>query len=283
MSDRNVEVLGSPGFLVSLFVLLLNDFVLKEQFHSALTGKLSDFAGLFAFPLFWAAFFSRRKSFIYLLTAVLFVFWKSVYSQPLIEGWNSLPFFSIARTVDYTDFAALVVLPFSYAYSRRPFYFRVQYPALCSIAIISLFAFTATQFSQKVPYANEYQFQTSKKELMVRMSHLPANEVLSSFWETETFKVEFEWCQITATVNIREQENHSVLALQEMDYRCMGEFDKQKMLENFEKEFIDKLREEPVKKSSKIREIYEVSPPTSSYSPSPTPEARSSPDAPKRP
>ncbi|MEA2205146.1 MAG: hypothetical protein QOE77_1922 [Blastocatellia bacterium] len=271
MSDKNVEILASPGFLVSLFVLLLNDFILKEQFHSVLTGKLSDFAGLFVFPLFWAAFLPRRKSLIYLLTAFLFIFWKSAYSQPLIEVWDNLPFFSIARTVDYSDFAALVVLPFSYAYGRRPFYFRMQYPALCSIAIVSLFAFTATQFSQKVPYANEYQFQTSKKELMVRMSHLPANKVLSSFWEAETFKVHFESCQIAATVNIRERDKQTVLALQEMDYRCMGEFDKQKMLETFEKEFIDKLREEPVKKSSKVVEIYEASPPSSPHSPSPTP------------
>jgi len=41
---------------------------------------------------------------------LLFVFWKSTYSQSAIDGWNSLPFFDIARTVDYGDLWALLVL-----------------------------------------------------------------------------------------------------------------------------------------------------------------------------
>src|SRR5687768_8712248 len=101
MSDRNLHILASPAFLISLVLLLLNDFVFKPQFHNGVTGKLSDFAGLFAFSLFWTAFFPRRKTFICLSTALLFVFWKSTYSQSAIDGWNSLPFFDIARTVDY--------------------------------------------------------------------------------------------------------------------------------------------------------------------------------------
>ena len=47
MTDRSVHILGSPGFLVGLLLLLSNDFVFKEQFHNGFTGKLSDFAGLF--------------------------------------------------------------------------------------------------------------------------------------------------------------------------------------------------------------------------------------------
>jgi len=68
-----------------LSLLLSNDFVFKEQFHNGFTDKLSDFAGLFVFSLFWIAFFPRHKRFICISTAVLFVFWKSAYSQFLLK------------------------------------------------------------------------------------------------------------------------------------------------------------------------------------------------------
>ena len=64
MTDRKLNILASPGFVISLLLLLLNDFVFKTQFHNQLTGKLSDFAGVSAFSLFWAAFFPRRKTLI---------------------------------------------------------------------------------------------------------------------------------------------------------------------------------------------------------------------------
>ena len=51
MTDRSFQILGSPGFLIGLSLLLTNDFVLKEQFHNGFTGKLSDFAGLFVFSI----------------------------------------------------------------------------------------------------------------------------------------------------------------------------------------------------------------------------------------
>ena len=37
--------------LLAIGLLVLNDHVLKDAFHNALTGKLSDFAGMAFFPL----------------------------------------------------------------------------------------------------------------------------------------------------------------------------------------------------------------------------------------
>src|SRR5687768_13714190 len=185
MTDRSFHILGSPGFVSGLFLLLLNDFVLKEQFHNGLTGKLSDFAGLFVFPLFWSAFFPRRKALIYVSSAALFVFWKSVYSQFLIEGWNSLPFFGIERTVDYSDLWALLILPLSYSYSNISSEVHVPNKLLYVIAVVSIVAFTATQFSQKFSYSNQYEFQTSRKELLERISRLPKDGVTDFFWKEE--------------------------------------------------------------------------------------------------
>src|SRR5687768_980006 len=52
MSQRPAgALLFHPLTLVSVLVLVLNDHYLKAAFPSALTGKLSDFAGMFAAPL----------------------------------------------------------------------------------------------------------------------------------------------------------------------------------------------------------------------------------------
>lgn len=51
-------------------------FFLKPWLANGFTGKLSDFAGLFAFPFFWAALVPRWRVAIYLGTAVAFTIWK---------------------------------------------------------------------------------------------------------------------------------------------------------------------------------------------------------------
>lgn len=258
MTVRSFHILGSPGFVTGLLLLLLNDFVFKEQFHNALTGKLSDFAGLFVFPLFWSAFFPRRKALIYVSTAVLFVFWKSGYSQFLIEGWNNLPFFGIHRTVDYSDLWALLVLPLSYLYSDVSSVVHVPRRLIYVIAIVSVVAFTATQYNHKVSFNNQYQFETSKKELLKRMSRLPQHDVHDSFWEGEAFEITFDDCNGRAIVTLQERDNQSVITVTEIDWRCPFKPRQEKMREYFEKEFINKLREEPVSQSPEIYFIWSL-------------------------
>jgi len=188
VTERSFRVLGSPGFLIGLSLLLLNDFVFKEHMHNWFTGKLSDFAGLFVFSLFWLAFFPRHKTFVCVSTAILFVFWKSAYSEFLIDGWNRLPFFEINRTVDYTDLWALLIVPVSYFYSNTSFRVFVSRRFIHAIAIVSVVAFTATQFSRKASFNNQYQFQSSRKQLIERISRLPKNEVSDSFREGDAFE-----------------------------------------------------------------------------------------------
>ena len=269
MTDRSSHLLGSPGFVCGLLLLLLNDFVFKEQFHNALTGKLSDFAGLFVFPLFWSAFFPRRKAVIYVSSAVLFVFWKSASSQFLIEGWNSLPFFGIQRTVDYTDLWALLILPLSYLYSNVSFAVHVPRRLIYAIAVVSIVAFTATQFSYKLSFNNPYQFQMSKRQLLERMSRMPKYEVHDSFWEGDLYEISFDDCNDRSTVTLQERDNQAVITLTEMHFRCPSKPTQDEMRQFFEKEFINKLREESVSKSAKVVSIWSSSIPSSSNTPSP--------------
>lgn len=259
----------SPGFLAGLCLLLLNDFLLKQQFHNELTGKLSDFAGLFILPLFLAAFFPRFKISFYIFTAVSFIFWKSIYSQSTIDYWNSLPLFPVERTADYSDLFALLVLPLSYVYGLSRPKIAKRHASIYLIAVVSLFAFTATSYSQKTAYDNEYYFQVSKKELVERMSLLPTHEVMPQFWKADVFEISFDSCTGSASVTVSEKDNQSFIKLTMIDYRCPSGGDKQEMLAYFEKEFIARLREKPVTKSSQVDYIWPSSPSNNSLTPTP--------------
>ena len=102
-------------FLASIFLLLLNDLYLKYEYHNYLTGKISDFAGLFAFPYFFSCFFPKKAKQIYVISGVLFVIWKSQFSQPIFDFAHSYGI-GINRTVDYSDLISLLILPISYKY-----------------------------------------------------------------------------------------------------------------------------------------------------------------------
>jgi uncharacterized protein YqcC (DUF446 family) len=171
MINNPLKIFLSPFFIFSLFLLLLNDFFLKQQFHNFLTGKLSDFAGLFVFPLFFAAFFPKRKSAIYISTAIFFIFWKSPLSQSLIDFWNSVIYFKIWRVVDYTDLLALSVLPLSYFYfetqtqKQKTFSISFAKRAFASfIVLLSVFAFTATTLvkDRSISLEREYNINLDK-------------------------------------------------------------------------------------------------------------------------
>ena len=54
LSARSTRLLH-PAFLIGLGLLIANDWLFKPMFHNALTGKLSDVAGIFAFAYFWCA------------------------------------------------------------------------------------------------------------------------------------------------------------------------------------------------------------------------------------
>lgn len=91
----------SIGFILALTILLLNDFYFKIYYGNWLTGKLSDFAGLFVFPLFWTILFPKLKDKIYFASAIIFIYWKTVYSETLLEIINQLSIIKLNRVVDF--------------------------------------------------------------------------------------------------------------------------------------------------------------------------------------
>jgi hypothetical protein len=146
MLKNKSHLINSYWFLTGLFLLLLNDLVLKAHFGNWFTGKLSDFAGLFIFPIFFTALFPSQKKTIFVLTAILFALWKSSLSQPFIDTWNANAWITIDRVVDPSDLLGLLALPLAFLLeSRRDKlkHLRIQ-PILPFL--LSTFAFAATSY-----------------------------------------------------------------------------------------------------------------------------------------
>lgn len=118
----SLRCLSHPFALLSIGVLLLNDHVFKHTAPSVLTGKLSDFAGLFFFPFLLAVFIGllldrfnssprRVGKIAFAITIVWFTLIKtSPFTNTLMV--NILEhFLGTAQIVrDPTDLIALVVL-----------------------------------------------------------------------------------------------------------------------------------------------------------------------------
>lgn len=140
---ENLEVFAQPCFLAALLVLIANDWYLKSHYPNWLTGKLSDFAGLYVFAQFIAALSGVRIVWVAAASAVLFIVWKSPLASPLIEFANIYSPLRIHRTVDFTDLAALCVLPLAVRlYTVRTNWRQsfLKYPA----AVFAMLAIMAT-------------------------------------------------------------------------------------------------------------------------------------------
>ncbi|MEO9805258.1 MAG: hypothetical protein ABJF04_18515 [Reichenbachiella sp.] len=145
-ANSRTDILLTPLFLLGLSTLLLNDFVLKYEYSNVLTGKLSDFAGLFIFPIFFSVIFPKYTKVIYGLTIVIFGYWNSSLSHGLITILNNSGI-HIGRTIDPTDFLAFVVLPFSYFHFKNQIVqpkMSVGTPIRIAIGMASIFSFIAT-------------------------------------------------------------------------------------------------------------------------------------------
>ncbi|MNQ45235.1 hypothetical protein D3C85_590130 [compost metagenome] len=162
----------SLGFILGLFILLLNDFYLKNLYGNWLTGKLSDFAGLFIFPMFWAILFPHFKNKIYFGTLIIFIYWKSELSNSIIEFINHSNYFKIQRVVDLSDLLALTILPISYLYNQKHEKFYIQKIKPVFIVSLTSFAFMATSYSTDIDHEKKYSFNYSLQTLKTKIYYL---------------------------------------------------------------------------------------------------------------
>lgn len=154
---KNSCYLLNPVFLLALITLLANDFILKSETPSFLTGKLSDLSGLIVFVLFFTFLVGIRfKKSIFIITALIFCWWKSTLSSGFILGWNStLPFYSIERTVDYSDLFCLIVLVPLYFYPPKVLALPNKQWLAAPVILLTVFAVSATSRAKDIgPYSS---------------------------------------------------------------------------------------------------------------------------------
>jgi len=171
MRNARPDILTRPLFILAVGLLLLNDFYLKYEFSNFLTGKLSDVAGLFLFPYFLSSLRIKWSKPIYFGTATLFLFWKSPFSQEVINLVQTIGI-GFNRVVDYTDLFALLILPFSFQYFQKQLSTEQKIGKYSTIplGVISLFAIWATTLPREKVELNlaineEFELEMSKTEL----------------------------------------------------------------------------------------------------------------------
>ena len=235
--------LTAPEFILSVLLLLANDFFLKPWLANGFTGKLSDFAGLFAFPFFWAALVPRWRVSIYLGTAVAFTLWKLPVSEGVIAGWNAVSPLQVGRVIDLTDLIALSILPLSYWRSTRPRQAPGRRWRTVGLAAVSLFAFMATSREAVVSYDETFVFKGSREELFARLEE--AGIVFQKGTTYNTRAPEGSWglqipadlCydnQVEAAVMIAERGQGTTVRLRGMAHRCaLKAGEEEKLLEIF--------------------------------------------------
>ncbi len=112
-----------PPFVLSIAVLLLNDHVLKAQVGGPVTGKLSDFAGLFAVPFVVAAVVeaagrgrlrcsSRAFALIAVITGVVFAAVKlDSHARSLAANVGSVARWPLDLLAGRSDPSPIVITP----------------------------------------------------------------------------------------------------------------------------------------------------------------------------
>ena len=250
---NNLKILTSFWFVAALSILLLNDFVLKTQYHNWFTGKLSDFAGLFIFPLFFAALLPKHKISIFLLTALFFVFWKSEFSQFFIAAWNSLGLLSVSRIIDVTDNLALIVLPVAFIYeTRKEKFFTFKLHPVFPLSV-ALFAFTATSYRTEIIVNKTYTLDFTKETIVKRVNKIDSTNLFKLNFtknnpDTITFNLYSHTCFRDITMIVTElKENKTLITLVSSKYQCPGGSQPEKqeeLIKDFEKKIVHRIKNE---------------------------------------
>lgn len=159
--DIRYELIVSRPFLISLLLLLVNDLYFKETFGNWITGKLSDFSGIFMVTLLLLALLPWRRAVIWLVM-ILFVFWKSPLSTPLIEWLRVSDIVNWDRVMDYTDLLALAMVPLALWYADRKHGMRLtwRYRRLLALPPI-VGALIAIMGTSMVTYQQEFLVRKS--------------------------------------------------------------------------------------------------------------------------
>jgi len=191
--NKHFQILLKPAFLLPLTLLLLNDHLLKAAYPGWVTGKLSDFAGLFVLAVFVYVVAGKylespkRLTAMHIAIGLGFVIWKVAPIEIVFAGINRLVSIRLpSRVKDVSDLIALSILPVSYlciAHSRT-LAFKPIFPArlnhVCTICVLVIagLAIAATSPGRKYDLRPKVGAETNRQY----------TELLSLFEQTLTEK-----------------------------------------------------------------------------------------------
>ena len=159
------SIYTSWPLILSTIILLVNDHILKYNYPGLLTGKASDFAGIFLLVLVLRSIFNKNTLFVSIAAAMFFIWWKSPLSQSAIDFVNSVSPLTIHRTIDYTDLFALIMLPLAHHIfkNRTSYSITGKFGKFVKLPAICLSALSIMATSALVP-RDEYSIRTSEQE-----------------------------------------------------------------------------------------------------------------------
>lgn len=156
------SLLLHPLLIISLLLLLANDHWFKHSYHNWLTGKLSDFTGVFVFAVFFMAILPVKRMVVLVATAILFYWFKSPLSTPCISWVNNTLHLEWTRVVDYTDLVALLTLPLAYYIQPVDLHVRVWPVLKPLIGTTTILAMMATSRYNRFPDRLTYHHEAGK-------------------------------------------------------------------------------------------------------------------------
>lgn len=225
---RNYDLLFTPAYLGSLCLLFLNDFFLKQNSPGWITGKLSDFTGLFCLAVFACIVLDRRSTAVNILIAVLFSIWKSPLADPAIDVWNAYMPYSIGRVVDYSDLLALTILPFAQVFYKRSELSRARHRlGILLVALLSCFAFLATsKSSHHETYKIIFSYPGTKDQFVDELKAMHVR-ILDERHTAKQAMIQFEFpawgecfSHIRAVINVRDSNGSAEVRLSELIGNC---------------------------------------------------------------
>ena len=126
----------------------------------------------------------------------MFAYFKSPFSQTLIDNWNSIGLLSISRTVDYSDLFALIILPIAFSFetssdSSRKFALNPIIPLT-----IATFAFLATNSTPNTCFPDSAVYHIKHYSRDSLISDLKASGIYVTFGEYADTKYKDEICGV---------------------------------------------------------------------------------------
>lgn len=194
-------------FIISIIILIVNDLFLKSYYSNFFTGKLSDVAGLFAFPYFLSLLFPKKVKINYIGTSILFILWKSELIQPILTFFQSVGI-GLNRTIDYSDLVTLLILPISYLYWNSNFndYLTnkiIFKPILLSICVFAFIATSLPREYKKIKLKSNLEI-TLKAEEQEVITKLKLEKIHGSVQDYNyIFELEKSRSKITSTIKLK--------------------------------------------------------------------------------